>query len=95
LPGVAFEKVDDTPEKADDSHQSHGTFYLSIQTAEELLTSFVKEQDRISVQEAQEILGVGKSRASKILQIMCQKGILERRGAARSTHYVLREKSDE
>ena len=56
--------------------------------AQKNILAFVLDQGEITVAQAMELLGLGKSRTSEILSGMVQAGILAKRGIGKATCYV-------
>ena len=64
----------------------------SVTHQEQLILSHIKTTATVSVAVAVKLLTVKTSRAREILKAMTEKGLLEKRGQARSTCYVLARK---
>ena len=64
----------------------------AITPQEQLILSHIKATSTVSAAVAVTLLAVRPSRAREILKAMTEKGLLEKRGQARSTCYVLAQK---
>jgi len=59
---------------------------LTVQECEVLV--YVDEHDRVTTADVEMLLSVKARRAREVLKEMTEKGLLERRGSARSTFYM-------
>ncbi len=60
----------------------------------ELVTKYLTSKEKITSREMRDLLKVGETEVKKVLRHMVSKKIIERRGLARSTYYILREERE-
>ncbi len=59
-----------------------------------IIIEYIKKNSAVNRSEAKVLLGIGETKIKEIFNDLIKKGLIERVGAGRSTHYILREHFD-
>ena len=59
-----------------------------------IIIEYIKKNSAVNRSEAKVLLGIGETKIKEIFNDLIEKGLIERVGAGRSTHYILREHFD-